>query len=65
MSSTKISERLVFEPALGIILLAWATVAMLSIFLLLGPLVPSFAGIARTLVDLLPPDISAWPIYTT
>jgi hypothetical protein len=65
MSSTKFSEKLIFEPALGVILLAWATVAILSVLLLLSPVVPSFAGIARTLVDLLPADTLAWPIYTT
>jgi hypothetical protein len=65
MSSTKFSERLVFKPALEALLLAWATVTILSILLLLSPFVPSFAGIGRTLVDLLPADISAWPIYTT
>ena len=65
MSSIKFSERLVFKPALEILLLAWATVAILSVLLLLSPVVPSFAGIARTLVDLLPADTLAWPIYTT
>ena len=65
MSSIKFSERLVFKPALEILLLAWATIAILSILLLASPFVPSFAGIARTLVDLLPGDILAWPTYTT
>jgi hypothetical protein len=65
MSSIKLSERLVFGPALQILLLAWATIAVLSILLLLGPFVPSFAGIAKTLRDLLPADVLAWPIYTT
>jgi hypothetical protein len=65
MSSIKFSERLVFKPALEILLLAWAAAAILSIFLLLSPFVPSFAGIARTLIDLLPADILAWPTYTT
>jgi hypothetical protein len=65
MSLTKFSERLGFKPALEILLLAWATVTILSILLLLSPFVPSFAGIGRALVDLLPADILAWPAYTT
>ena len=65
MSSIKFSERLVFKPALEILLLAWVTVAILSILLLASPFVPSFAGIGRTLIDLLPADSLAWPTYTT
>jgi hypothetical protein len=65
MSSIKFSERLGFKPALEILLLAWVTVAILSILLLASPFVPSFAGIGRTLIDLLPADSLAWPTYTT
>ena len=65
MSSIKFSERLVFKPALEILLLAWVMVAILSILLLASPFVPSFAGIGRTLIDLLPSDSLAWPTYTT
>jgi len=65
MSSIKFSERLVFKPALEILLLAWATIAILSILLLASPFVPSLAGIGRTLIDLLPADSLAWPTYTT
>jgi hypothetical protein len=65
MSSIKFSERLGFKPAFEILLLAWVTVAILSILLLASPFVPSFAGIGRTLIDLLPADSLAWPTYTT
>jgi ABC-type Na+ efflux pump permease subunit len=65
MSSIKFSERLAFEPGLGIVLLAWATITTLLVFLLLSIFMPSFAGIARTLSDLLPTDPLMWPIYTT
>jgi purine-cytosine permease-like protein len=61
----KFSERLIIGPALGIILSAWATAAILLAFLLLSLFMPSFAGIARALSDLMPTDPLAWPIYTT
>jgi purine-cytosine permease-like protein len=65
LSLIQLPERSAFGPALFILLSAWATIAMLLVFLLLSLFMPSFAGIARALSDLLPTDPSVWPIYTT
>jgi hypothetical protein len=64
MSSVQPSEKQVCAPALSILLSAWAVGALL-VLLLLSLFMPDFAGIGRTLLDLLPADISVSPIYTT
>lgn len=65
MRSIGHAERRIFGCALGVLLSLWAAVTALSIVLLLSPLAPSFAVIARALGGLLNADLLAWPIYTT